>query len=327
MKYSNAEKELIKKLYIEEGLNTVSISSAVGKSQSGIERYLKREGIFKSPRRIEISRQDVEVIVGRYLLGETADEIYKDFSLKLKSCDSILHLLKKNNINRRDAKRRSVIKHHNYFESIDSEHKAYFLGFLIADGSVINNRDGRSDSIRLELQECDRYIIDFLADQLGFTGTITKTKCGYVIAFSSQKMSNDLKKYGVVNNKTYIGTYLPELKNSLMPHLIRGIFDGDGTVYMDKNENFNWGFYGSNLICNQIQDYLAEQLSFSKNSVFNKGSISMIYLHSKDRTPKFYNYIYSVASIFLTRKKNKFDYYLVNTERALKESVLVEHTN
>lgn len=314
MKYSEDEKKLIIKLYIKDGLNTINISKLVSKSQSGIERFLKREGLYKGPRRIEISKENIEIIIGRYLLGETAEEIHKDFSDKLKSCNTILHLLRKNKINRRDAKRRSVIENHNYFECIDSEAKAYFLGLLIADGSIRKNKGNRSDSITIELQECDKYIIEKFANEIKYSGSFVKTKCGYSITFASQKMSNDLKKFGVVNNKTYTGTYLPIIKSSLMMHLIRGIFDGDGTVYFDKNDNFNWGFYGSDKICNDIQDYLSLKLEFSKNKVFNKGSVSFIYLHSKQRTLKFYNYIYSNALIYLKRKKDKFNHYLANTE-------------
>lgn len=314
MKYSKDEKELIKKLYIEDGLNTVSISKRIKRSQTGIERFLKKENLYVKPRRIEISKQDIERIINRYVLGETAEEIYLDYKDKLKSCDSILHLLKKNNINRRDAKRRSVISDHNYFENIDTEGKAYFLGLLIADGSIIKNKNNYNHSIRLELQESDKYIIEKFGEEINYTGSFVKTKCGYSISFTSQKMSEDLGKYGVVKNKTYVGTYLPVIDEKLMPHLIRGIFDGDGTVYLSKDKSFNWGFYGSDLICNQIQDYLSEHLNFKKNSVFNKGTVSFIYLHSKDRTPKFYNYIYNTASIYLRRKKDKFDYYLVNTE-------------
>lgn len=314
MKYSEDEQKLIKKLYIEDGLNTVSISKILNRYQSGIERFLKRENLYKGPRKIEISKEDIEKIIGRYVLGETAEEIYKDFSNKLKSCDSILHLLKKNNIRRREAKRRSVISSHNYFEEINTEKRAYFLGLLIADGSVVKMKDNRNDSIRLELQESDKYIIEAFGKELGFTGKYVKTKCGYSISFSSKKMSSDLSKYGVVNNKTYIGTYLPLINEKLMPHLIRGIFDGDGTVYSDKNNNFNWGFYGSDKICNEVQDYLSDKLEFSKNKVFNKGTISFVYLHSKERTPKFYNYIYNSASVYLIRKKDKFNNYLANTE-------------
>lgn len=54
MLYTSEEKELIKKLYLIDGLNTVSISKIINRYQSGIERFLRRENIYKGPRRIEI---------------------------------------------------------------------------------------------------------------------------------------------------------------------------------------------------------------------------------------------------------------------------------
>lgn len=314
MEYTVDEKELIKKLYIKDGLNTVSISKIISRSQSGVERFLKRENLYAGIRGLEVSECDLKSIIARYLLGETSEEIYKDYSDKLTSPDTILSLLKKHNVKRRPAKRRSVITNHSYFKIIDTEAKAYFLGLLIADGSVVNNAGNRAPSIRLELKSEDSYIIEKFAKEIGFQSQIGLSRgCNY-ISFTSIEMAKDLSNYGVVPNKTYVGTFLPLITEDLIRHLIRGIFDGDGTVYICKNNSFNWGFYGSDLLCNQIQDYLSIKLNFKKNKVFNKGSVSFIYLHSESRTRKFYDYIYKKSEIYLLRKKNKFDSYLVNTE-------------
>src|SRR5699024_7533211 len=43
---------------------------------------------------------------------------------------------------------------HDFFETINTEEKAYFLGLIIADGSVVTT-SGRSPSIRLELIDQD----------------------------------------------------------------------------------------------------------------------------------------------------------------------------
>lgn len=315
MLLSMDEKDLIKKLYIEDGLNTVEISNMINRGQNTIERYLKANDIYQGRRVKElIDKQSLQCIIGRYLLGETSREIFNDYKKILKSPDAILYLLKKHNILRRPAQRRSVVKYHDYFQDITTERQAYFLGFMIADGSIIKKKDKKNDVISFGLKKSDKYIVDIFAKELGYVGTITNSKEMVVIQFASQKMSLDLEKYGVIKRKSYLGTTLPPLNDELMPHLIRGFFDGNGTVYVDKNKHFNWGFYGSQLICEQIRDFLMKKLSIECPKVFNKGSVSFIYLHSKIRTPKFYDFIYSNASIYLHRKKEKFKYYLSNTE-------------
>ena len=52
----------------------------------------------------------------------------------------------------------------------------------------------------------------------------------------SSKMIEDLAKYGVVKNKTYITTKLPDLKEPFLHHMIRGFIDGDGWVMFDKEK-------------------------------------------------------------------------------------------
>lgn len=53
--------------------------------------------------------------------------------------------------------------------------------------------------------------------------------CGQ-IAIRSNVMAKDLSQYGVIPRKSAF-TYLPKnIPINLMNHLIRGIFDGDGSI-------------------------------------------------------------------------------------------------
>jgi hypothetical protein len=120
-----------------------------------------------------------------------------------------------------------------FFSDINTEAKAYFLGFLTADGYV--SKSGRTVSCCVSAG--DVHILEDLRDAAGSGARITDKKvAGYpgskpqkVIVLSSKKLVGDLAIHGVVPNKTHTIRYAdvtPELER----HYIRGIVDGDGYI-------------------------------------------------------------------------------------------------
>ncbi len=118
---------------------------------------------------------------------------------------------------------------HDYFSVIDSAEKAYWLGFLAADGNVY--RGGHDNRIALALKESDRIHVQKFADVLQVNRpirSIIKTKSVW-LAIHSRAMCDHLENHGVVPRKSLIlrpWNGDPEL----MPHYWRGIFDGDGSI-------------------------------------------------------------------------------------------------
>ena len=80
-----------------------------------------------------LSAEEKDEVINRYINGESAQSISKTFTV---SPTAIYGLLKRRNIPRRtysEASRKYTLNE-NYFDKIDSQNKAYFLGFLVADG-------------------------------------------------------------------------------------------------------------------------------------------------------------------------------------------------
>ena len=49
---------------------------------------------------------------------------------------------------------------YSYFKNIDTEYKAYILGFIFADGSILTNIAGnRENTITVSIQKEDSYIL------------------------------------------------------------------------------------------------------------------------------------------------------------------------
>jgi hypothetical protein len=95
----------------------------------------------------DLSDIEKSEILNQRKIGTTEKEISAKFGISLRQ---YYNLLKLNNI----EKRPKVSKfnfNEDYFESIDTEDKAYFLGFIVADGSVSDD----TNTIKIIQKETD----------------------------------------------------------------------------------------------------------------------------------------------------------------------------
>ena len=103
-----------------------------------------------------------------------------------------------------------------FFQNIDCEEKAYFLGLLISDGNVFKDNTGRQASISITLDLKDEYILNKFKEVVNTNTSIGHDRrgCG-TIAVRSNIMAEDLAKYGVIPRKSY-HTYLPQISDNYM---------------------------------------------------------------------------------------------------------------
>lgn len=156
----------------------------------------------------------------------------KDISNDLNISTSLVKKIwRENNYLGKDT--RMYYMNFNYFEKIDSPDKSYFLGVIASDGCVYNRKNHQGMlSFKFHIQEKD--IIDnFLYwTNSNYKPAIYDNKIDLQI--NSNKIVNDLKRYNIVNRKTWMYEPYP-LTNELMWHFLRGYFDGDGSIYYIKN--------------------------------------------------------------------------------------------
>lgn len=130
-----------------------------------------------------------------------------------------------------------------YFDVIDTPIKAYFLGLLLTDGSVVAPRQGRQASIGLELVATDRAILELLRAELGIDGAICScqrqghnpTCC---LKWRGDRMAESLAKWNIIPNKTY-GVNTAVIPDTYPIDFLRGFVDGDGSIYFSQN---SWHF-------------------------------------------------------------------------------------
>ena len=203
----------------------------------------------------------------------------------------------------------------NYFENIDTEQKAYFLGFIFADGNI-QLRQVNTNKYRLRIGLRNKYseiaLLNTFKNELMYEGDIrieTK-KNGYevcILDINSKKLITDLIKHGVNGNKTRIIKFPTTVPRCLIRHFIRGFFDGDGCIRERKSRPNGFQI---NITCanyyflRNLLNIFKIDLNIDSNiSTSNKTGI-MMYSATKDKNAAsvILDYMYYNSNIHLNRK-------------------------
>lgn len=208
-----------------------------------------------------------------------------------------------------------------FFDVINTEEKAYFLGFLYADG--YNNTD--RNSVALSLKEDDKEILEILNNLLQPNKPLqyveiktTNSTNQYRLVIANKHISQKLVKLGCDKAKTYSLMFPSEeqVPKHLVRHFVRGYFDGDGwvgkkAISIVSTLNF----------CNSLAEILNQELNVNSyirpRHPERKNNIRMLEL-SKKAARKFLIWIYKDSNIHLQRK---YDRYLkqIEYEKSLAE--------
>lgn len=180
-----------------------------------------------------------------------------------------------------------------YFDIIDNPTKAYWLGFLYADGYVTtSNRWG------VELSIDDYNHIKKLVDELKYNGNIRIRKRNNIttcsIQINNSHMHNVLVKNGVVMNKTDKVLFPNEtiLQKNLVSHFIRGFFDGDGSVsYSNRTNEVNFVCKSNSFISSLLEELKNNNIHFTYY-INKRDNLPTIRVYKTNEIKKFYKYLY-----------------------------------
>jgi len=260
-----------------------------------------------------LSEQEEKQVLDKRTNGFSLKSIIKEFGI---SDRHYYEIMGKHNVKLKEH----IPKYNfneNYFEKIDTEDKAYFLGFIVADGCV-----HCTNNIKIIQKEPD--ILYEFKEYIKFEGPVFFSKKRNIasIGVSSDKMKNDLEKLGVFSNKTMVIKY-PKINKELESHFMRGVFDGDGciSIHHDKRDASERGQVnicsGSIEFINQYVDNLVEYANVKKNNIrCPKGTYHVIDWGGLTDVENIYKFFYKDATVFLERKKETFDkVMLINSNK------------
>lgn len=221
----------------------------------------------------------------------------------------------------------------NYFKNIDSEYKAYILGFIYADGSVYRLTENRQLNLRISMQEEDGYILDKLSkDAAGgqkyWSNPPSKAKKGWkplsIVNICSEELCNDLINLGCKMKKSQNGMIFPELNEQYYKHFIRGFLDGDGSIILKKLKYYYKRKTFWKVSNAHKQQYklriaftstdktfllnIAKHLKLDRIYIVEKLRKIYVYtlwIENKKEVEKVINYLYNDSTYFLKRKYDK----------------------
>lgn len=301
----------------QEGWSTKQIISIMGITKSQGYGAIRRMGLKSKSLKNGATPRERENIRELYQSGLTIRQIVEMFDNKY--TEGFIGFIIKD-ISRPNGKAATL--NHSYFREIDNEHKAYWLGFIYADGSVKQDKGkGKNGgwNLTMELKVTDKYILeqmchDLESDKIPREYRVDSCRNGWKpkhnakVTFFSKELCQDLIRWGAVPNKTHLLKELPTIPKDLMKHFIRGYFDGDGTIYINSESNkIRTAFYGTHDYIESIQSYLNEELGLSRKKVIDQKQAKVSFISfAYQESLILCEWLYSDATIYLTRKHDIF---------------------
>ena len=252
-----------------------------------------------------IIAQNKNAIISDYQSGMTSREVGSKYNI---SNASVLKILKNNNIPSRSTKglklhtNRAIVPLEIFTSQQGTPDFDYFLGILATDGNIYNNM------IRAEFAPNNIEILEnfkeFLQNKVTIHSRVRKSdnRTYYKICFKNQKIVDYLKTFGITPNKTF------SIKLSYINwNVLRGIFDGDGTIVEDTRKTHSWKFS----ICSASIDFINQLNDFYVENglhpiVYRQRNYYTIHIGRLEEIYYIYTNIYKDSSYFLKRKYDKF---------------------
>lgn len=205
-----------------------------------------------------------------------------------------------------------------YFDDIDSQEKAYWLGFLFADG--YNNE--RRAEVKLCLNKDDSNHIELFKKAIGSNQPLKENACNkrdntVQIVICNKHFSAQLAELGCFQDKS-LHLRFPNIDKKYEQSFMLGYFDGDGCICVSNPSHPEFSVTSSYDFATSYQQILIENCELSKTKLYDRwndgralrnhswtlryggnGNIKNIY-------PFLYNKTTSTVPC-LKRKKEKFD--------------------
>lgn len=253
---------------------------------------------------ISWTKDQVRYIVNKYVEeNQSIKQLSTDFGC---SSQAIRAVLRKQDIplkgNTNGYPRNSL-----YFYDINSADKAYWLGFLYADGCVSEKSNEISCS-----QKSKEHLIKLQQAIGAINHKIVTVKDNrfseeciyYCFAIKDKQLHQDLIKWGCIPNKSLILSKIPNIPREYVSHFLRGYFDGDGSLHYLKNtNNYRISFTcGSKEFLEDIRHELQkDNLSIRKDL---KHNVYQLQISGRKQVKKILDYLYkdSNQNIRLDRK-------------------------
>lgn len=269
-------------------------------------------------------------LIDIYKKGYSVSQIIKLEQFEGLTQSKIYSILKRFNITCRSNKINSRIYklNHHFFANIDDEEKAYWLGFIYADGYVTT----KGNYFGISLAKQDRPHLEKLVGTLRTNYPIREyiVSNGYRedtiycrLIVCSETIKKDLISKGVLTKKS-LRLIFPSLKIvplELLNHFIRGYFDGDGSLSNYKRNClrfFSIKICGTYEFLDSLKSHLEVALELNRLGSICKGKKDnknnyYLSIGGNIQVAKVLKYFYKDATLYLDRKYLRYSNFFATT--------------
>ena len=326
-------------LYVEQHIPTTKISKKYSCSVPTILRVLKENNVQIKDSRL-ITNESKTKIIDLYSKGISLTKMQEILKIDR---NTISKILKENNIEVINHQNETKFNEH-IFDVIDSEEKAYWLGFIFADGNISSNKNDsnkKSYKFELSLKASDsEHLVKFNTFmqhnknnvKLGEVKNNNKTyyRCRWGV--SNKHLWETLNNYGCTPNKSLTLSFPNEnifINKSLIFDFIRGYIDGDGCISYHATSKSK-EFYSPNLSILGTEKFLnkiAALLNSNKIAVKDPRSSVYVLSFSVNETHELLDLLYTNSTIYLTRKFKRAMFFRDDCRSAKELAELLEGEN
>lgn len=318
----NNDKELI----IEDFKNGLTITELISKYHHSfytITKYLDEAGLEHSNKRkpnlknqAKLTEEDIQTIIHAYVnekKGQVATgklvgvgpyvvkRVLREHGIKLRTSNEATII---SNQSRQKTKKEDYFSH-------QSHNMAWILGFIASDGTISKKRN----TIKIGLSAIDLEILEKIKKEINIGNEITSyiTSAGFQtvsLAWTCEQHKKDLAQYNIIPQKTFKLQPPYKLNKKYWIDYIRGYFDGDGSINNLKNGSKRWQICSATPeILEWIINYFFEEFEIPKVKIQVSQRKHPLYYfqYATQSTEKIYKILYTPNSLYLARKKEKFD--------------------
>lgn len=232
-----------------------------------------------------------------------------------------------------------------YFQEINSFNKAYLLGFIAADGAIVQNKNTTTKVLTITIHAKDIAVLELLKKELNSSLSIkditfkSKSLQSYKLDVNHKRFCTarkeivkDLEIIGLTSNKSLIMSNLViNIPKAFRKAFIIGYFDGDGCFidskvkrirkYLKKDgtySTYTGEKYNSCISIKGTQEFLqgiVDELqisSYNIKQIQNQKIYTLLIVKNSDIL-KFYD-CYNYCDFYLSRKKDKFTRKIIQVQ-------------
>ena len=207
-----------------------------------------------------------------------------------------------------------------YFKEINSSEKAYWLGFICADGCI--HKNGGKLTITVKDREiCEKFKESInsehkISDRQIFDKRTNKNYFEYSIQITNALFVSNLVNLGITYNKSKELNF-PNIEEQYYPYFIAGLFDGDGSISFKSNGKVACNLISTKEVLNFIQEYLQKMFNITPKTLFQVSkhcdNVFKVYWQNDYDCLTLLNFIYQGnKNLYLFRKYERYEQYKQN---------------